>query len=386
MSTNSAYFTALDTALKAAGTTGATLVIDRDRLDANLDLLLQDIPKGMALRVVAKSLPCPALLARVMDRARTDRLMTFNLPMLRQIADQFPKARQMLGKPLSDAAIEAFVASDPRPHGVTWLIDSPERMARAASIVGAKGATLDVALELDIGLHRGGMAPGAELASALDILRAAPQLRFAGLMGYEPHIPKIPTLFGWRDRLLARAWDGYRAARTQVIDALGPEATEGAIYNAGGSPTYRLYSDLSVANELAAGSVLLKPSDFDTPLLADHQPAVFIAAPVLKGPIPTRMPGLEALPVRPSRAQTVFIQGGKWMATPVHPAGLQPNPTYGRSSNQEMLNGRHIPMAAGDFVMLRPTQSEAILTHFGPIAIYADGKIVDHWDVFPASA
>jgi hypothetical protein len=63
--------------------------------------------------------------------------------------------------------------------------------------------------------------------------------------------------------------------------------------NGGGSPTFRLYTDTTIANEVSIGSALVKPTHFDTPLLSPYQPACFIAAPVLKAVGPTRIPGLE---------------------------------------------------------------------------------------------
>jgi D-serine deaminase-like pyridoxal phosphate-dependent protein len=71
----------------------------------------------------------------------------------------------------------------------------------------------------------------------------------------------------------------------------------------------------------------------------------------------------------------------------VDPPGLQYNAIFGRSSNQEMLNGgAQLKIAPDDFVFLRPHQSEALFMQFGDIAVYEDGAIIDRWPVFPASA
>ena len=75
------------------------------------------------------------------------------------------------------------------------------------------------------------------------------------------------------------------------------------------------------------------------------------------------------------------------LADPVDPPGLEYNSTFGRSSNQEMLNGGpELEIAADEFVFLRPHQSEAVFLQFGDIAVYEDGEIVGRWPVFPASA
>ncbi|MBD3668774.1 MAG: hypothetical protein HUJ16_12470, partial [Kangiella sp.] len=137
---------------------------------------------------------------------------------------------------------------------------------------------------------------------------------------------------------------------------------------------------------------LVKPTHFDVPTLEDHQPASFITTPVLKKYEQTEIPALEALsgPTRlwdPNTARTFFIYGGNWLADPVSPPGLRTNGLFGRSSNQEMLNGSNaVGLDVGDYVVFRPTQSEFVFLQFGDIALYEDGAIVGNWPVFTQGA
>ena len=104
------------------------------------------------------------------------------------------------------------------------------------------------------------------------------------------------------------------------------------------------------------------------------------------------MPGLEFADAAkrswdPNYTKTLFIYGGNWLADPVDPPGLSYNKTFGRSSNQEMLNGGpDLQAGVDDFVFFRPHQSEAVFLQFGDIAVYEDSEIVETWSVFPASA
>lgn len=387
-----AYFTALQRALIAAGIATPTLVIDRQRLDANVATLKAALPQGMAYRLVAKSLPSPDLIAHVRQRAGTDRLMTFNQPTLVALNRAMPDAWQLLGKPMPVAAMAAALPDLPAPDKVTWLVDTPARLAQYAEVAKARGARLHVALELDVGLHRGGFVAGPDLASALHALRDDPHLEFAGLMGYEPHVAALPTALGLRDAALKSAWTAYGAALAQVRDVLGANAAQTCLRNAAGSPTYRFYRDTHVANEVSAGSCLVKPTHFDTDMLGPHVPAAFIATPVIKALPETRLPGLETLGKvqalwDPNLARTVFIYGGNWLADPVDPPGLKPNALFGRSSNQEMWNaGAALALKPDDFVFFRPQQSEAVFMQFGDIAVFDGQAIVGRWPVFPASA
>ena len=323
--------------------------------------------------------------------------MTFNQPMLSALSAAMPEASQLLGKPLPVQAARNYFDLLPAEFSdaadnIQWLIDTPERLHQYAELSGAVGRFLRLNIELDVGLHRGGFEPGAELQSVLDAIAADPNLSFAGFMGYEPHIPALPTTLGWRDKALKGAWKIYRDALDQAASTFDSETMAAITRNAAGSPTYRYYEDTNLANEISTGSCLVKPTHFDSELLEPHLPASFIATPVIKSLPTTRMPGLEFADSAkrawdPNYSKTVFIYGGHWLADPVDPPGLAYNSTFGRSSNQEMLNGGpDLEIAADEFVFLRPHQSEAVFLQFGDIAVYEDGEIVDYWPVFEASA
>ena len=98
------------------------------------------------------------------------------------------------------------------------------------------------------------------------------------------------------------------------------------------------------------------------------------------------IPGIDLGAVQslwdPNRARTFFTYGGYWKALPESPPGLATNSLFGRSTNQEMLNGsRNVDLQPDDWVFLRPTQSEFVFLQFGDIAVYDEGAIVARWPV-----
>jgi len=387
-----AYFRDLSAALRRRNLARPTMILDLDRLDANIDALLDSIRPARQYRVVAKSLPSSPLLQYVMDRAETERLMVFHQPFLSEIARKRPAAQTLLGKPMPVAAADRFYARL-APGGfdasrqVQWLIDTPERLAEYQALAQGRGLELTVNVEIDVGLHRGGLREPGELKQVLETIDSDPRLTFGGLMGYEPHVAKAPKLLGLRAREFQSAQDIYRGF-LDVWRAHAGEAAERSdlVLNAAGSPTFRLWEDVDgLANELAAGSGLVKPLDFDIDTLAGFVPALYIATPVLKAWDGLNMP---VMPVagylqrawNPNRERTFFVYGGYWKAEPVSPPGLVTNPLYGRSTNQEMLNGSSaVDLRAGDVVFYRPTQSEFVMLQFGDIAVVRDGRIVDLW-------
>ena len=391
------YFLDMQAALMRAGIATPTLVIDRDRLNRNIDTLKAHLPSDMGYRIVAKSLPSLPLIAHIRDRAETDRLMTFNQPMLSALSRDMPDADQLLGKPLPVAAAKSYFDQLPADRAeaagnVQWLIDTPHRLEQYRQLARATGHTLRINLELDVGLHRGGFVPGSDLQQALQALAETPELSFSGFMGYEPHLPVLPSAMGWRERAKQAAWTAYRDCLGQASDLFGAAEVAQMTRNAAGSPTYRYYQDTLLANEISAGSCLVKPTHFDTELLEPHLPASFIATPVIKSLDRTQLPGMEFAESaqrawNPNSTKTVFIYGGHWLADPVDPPGLSYNSTFGRSSNQEMLNGGpELEISPDEFVFFRPHQSEAVFLQFGDIAVYEQGEIVARWPVFEASA
>lgn len=392
-----AYFLALQAALRDAGLFRPTLVIDRQKLAHNLGRLKAKLPKNKKFRVVAKSLPSLPLVEEVRRAMATDRLMVFHQPHLNLIAAQTPDAQMLLGKPMPAGAAQRFF-EDHRsntfdaPRQIEWLVDTPQRIAEYRELAAGRGR-LRLNLELDVGLHRGGFRTAQEVAEAIRAIRAEPALEFSGLMGYEAHAAKIPEALGGLRGALAQAMGFYgecvAAARETIGATFDPERLT---LNAGGSNTYAYYDEAAPCNELAIGSGLVKPTDFDTPGLAEHVPASFIATPVLKALDTTEIPGLESLTGAfrawdPNTARTFYLYGGYWLANAVSPPGLQRNGIWGHSTNQDMLNGsRDVQLGVGDFVFFRPHQSEFVFLQFGDLAVYDQGRIVETWPVFPEGA
>ena len=388
MSAHNQYFQELQTTLLADGVCAPTLVIDQDRLLHNM-ALVRDFAKhsGHQLRVVEKSLPCADLLALVMQHWGSQRLMSFHLPFLLADVKRFPDADILLGKPLPVAAAAQFYRDYQAPFNpakqLHWLIDTPERLKQYLNLAQQQQLSLQVCIELDVGLHRGGVDNDTALFERLSCIRQHPQqLSFSGFMGYDAHVAKLPRIFGTPDQILAKSLAIYQQRVLLTKQHFADLWPASPLLNTAGSPTYRLHNNNHLCTELAVGSALLKPTDFDLPSLAQHQPALFIATPVLKTPNALQVPGLPDL-ARVQGRRPVFLYGGQWLANFVSPSDLKPWPVYGRSSNQDVATVRRKSvLAVDDLVFLRPTQSEAVLLQFGAIRVVSAGRVVAHWTVY----
>ena len=389
---HSTYFQQLSQLLSAENFATPSLLIDKQALDNNIATLKCHLQSQHNYRIVAKSLPSIALLDYIMKAANTRRLMVFNQPFLNQIAQAFPDSDLLMGKPMPVQAARNFYRAQSKSNNLfdpskqlQWLIDTPARLEQYKLLARDNQQRMRVSIELDIGLHRGGVEDNETLATLVNQIEAEPLLELGGLMGYEPHIVKLP---GSASHWQAKAMQRYQAAVDLLIEKLGSERVRAMTLNCGGSPTYQLYREGDFPfNELSAGSCLVKPQDFDLATLADHKPASYIATPVLKHQNKTQIPGIDLGKLQalwdPNKAQSFFTYGGYWKATPTSPKGLSNNSLYGRSTNQEMLNGsRSMSLNVDDWIFLRPNQSEFVFLQFGDITVFQDGKIVDFWPVF----
>ncbi|WP_178081931.1 DSD1 family PLP-dependent enzyme [Pseudomonas sp. FW300-N1A1] len=389
------YFRALNRELQRNGPMRPLLLIDLDRLDHNIEVVMQSVKRGgKQLRLVEKSLPSPELLAYISQRAGTQRLMSFHQPFLNHDAQRFPGADILLGKPLPVRSAELFYRSHKGPFDparqLQWLLDTPEHMQQYLALAQGLGTRLRVNIELDVGLHRGGVADTATLGQMLGLIRAnAQHLEFAGFMGYDPFVGMgVPGILGTADELFAKVmtrYNGYVNFTRQQFPGLWHD---GLTLNTAGSPSYRMHERESLSSEVSVGTAMLKPTHYDLPSLAEHLPAAYIATPVVKRTGAVQIPVLDGKSRLFSwwdtnQRETYFIYGGNWMAEFESPPGLQSNGLYGRSSNQEMVNGSvAVGLAVDDQVFLRPTQTESVLLQFGDLVAMRGGKIVDTWPVY----
>jgi len=384
------YFEQLNQALKEGGIARPRMLLDLDQMDANIDAISNSVAAPKTWRVVVKSLPSIDLLEYIMARANTNALMGFHQPFLTEVAARIPTADVLMGKPLPVAAVARFYDTLPqsefRPERqLQWLIDSEERLLQYQELAQAKGLKLQIALELDIGLHRGGFDTPESLAGVLDEVAADPEhLELSGFMGYEAFLAKLPGQAGRLEKAKALYRELVAAVRQRQPQLFERELT----YNIAGSQTYTLYEDEEFFNDLSAGSGVVMPTDFDMPTLAQHRPACYIATPVLKQYDRVLIPGVEAAAplfaaVNPNRQQAFYTYGGNWLADHENPPGLVNNSLWGYSSNQEMVNASNrVDLAVGDFIFMRPRQSEAVFLQFGDLLTVRGGALESAWPVF----
>lgn len=373
------YFSGLNDLLKREGPGRPVMLIDTDRMNHNIDVLTNSVGQDKTYRVVVKSLPSLPLLREVMQRAKTEALMVFHQPFLNAVAQAFPHADTLLGKPMPVRAAATFYrklgdtpfAAD---NQVQWLIDSQDRLLQYQALARQLGTKMRINLEIDVGLHRGGLPEPAALGAALQVIHDDPQhLSFSGFMGYEAHLTGLGASLA--HPAVENVLDIYRGYLASARSA--GVAVDRLTLNGAGSHTLRIYESDKTMNDLSAGSGVVMPTDFDTAHLSENLPALFIATPILKRYdenifIPDPPPDMRRL---------YYIYGGYWKARMVSPAHVG-EPLYQSTNQSPITTSQEVDLQVDDYMFLRPTQSEHVMLQFGDLLAFKDGAFTERWPVF----
>lgn len=157
---------------------------------------------------------------------------------------------------------------------ITVAVDDADN-ATALAEVARSGAELSAIVEVDVGLHRGGVRSAEEavrLARHIDTLSG---LRLRGVMGYEGHVVTEPDPI-IRRRRAALAMDELAG----FVDALRDDGHSVEIVSAGGTNTYDMTgADLRIT-ELQAGTYVVMDGAY-APLAPAFRPALKIMATVV---------------------------------------------------------------------------------------------------------
>ena len=398
-------FVAWNATLRASAAGRESALVDLDAVDHNLRLVGERLGSKFALRLGAKSLPSLQLLEYMMLATCTNRIMAFSEGMVRDLLLRFGSDVDiLLGRPAPvEALARTFTTLDelgegPNPTGsVRWLVDTPERMREFAAFAAERGERVNVSVEIDVGLHRGGARTTDQLLAMLRILDESGLLRFTGFMGYEGHVPFVPLDRGSPaaefEAVQRRYADFVRVGREAY-----PALFEGPlVFNSGGSRTYHSYTDDldTPVNEVAMGSAFFYPSNFHNLPDTALRTATFFATPVLKRldpaesyPDPEYLPGLAA--AQPDYEVWYVMVSGGFPGDRRYPAGLVNTPTstsdptriVNMMPNQgRWLGARDVPLGVGDFIFYQPWEADAV-RWLAFLDVFRGAQLVDQWPTF----
>ncbi len=343
------------------------LVVDLDALGRNIDRMANSV-HGVRLRPHGKAHKCPDI-AHLQVAAgavgvccqKTDEAAAF----VDAGIDDVLVTNEVVAAPkiarLVDLASRATV-------GV--LVDDAANILALSAAATQAAVALDVYVEIDVGAHRCGVAPG-ELAVALAReIAVAPSLRFRGLHAYQggaQHLREPDA----RAAAIATAGELARATRDAVEEA----GIHCAIVTGGGTGTWHHERDSGVWNELQPGSYVFMDADYQRNALAPDEmrfeQSLFVLAGVMSVSLPERAVVDAGLKAFAFDSGLPLVHG-------------RPGTSYARASDEHgvlSLRADAAPLARNDRVWLVPGHCDPTVNLYDWIVGFRRDRVEAVWRV-----
>ncbi|HWI57646.1 MAG TPA: DSD1 family PLP-dependent enzyme, partial [Bacillota bacterium] len=227
-------------------------VVDLDRLEQNLRQLAGYFgARACKLRPHFKSHKCVELARRQVAAGACVGITCAKLAEAEQLAaggiQDILIANQVVG---ADKA-RRLAALNGRAI-VRCAVDSPANARQLATAATEAGVVIPVLIEVDIGMRRCGVAPGAPTLALAQEIGRLPGLRLDGLQAYEGHLVTLPDLEE-RRRRVGEAFAPVLQTRRQ-LEVAGLVVP---ILSGGGTGTYDITGNLDGVDEVQCGSYAL---------------------------------------------------------------------------------------------------------------------------------
>ena len=167
---------------------------------------------------------------------------------------------------------------------VTVAVDDAENVATLSTAAQAHGVVLPVVLEIEVGMNRAGVQPGAPAVALAERVHRSKGLAFQGVMAWEGHTARIDD-----QAEKARKVREAVALLTGTADAIRAAGIPVAIVSCGGTGTYLLSTAIPGVTEIQAGGGVFSDVAYRTQYHVDHPCALTILTTVTSRPTPTRI-------------------------------------------------------------------------------------------------
>jgi D-serine deaminase-like pyridoxal phosphate-dependent protein len=288
------------------------LALDLDAFERNVERLVDAIVRrgGKRWRPHVKAIRSPALARRLIAAgaqgvtcATASEAQAMVLGGIDDVlvASQLVQAEDLRSVAALNRRAQVAAAIDCAAHA--------ELLARAAE---AEGARVPVLIEVEVGLGRAGVAPGAAVVALARAVQARPALRFAGLMAWEGHATRIADAAARRAAVTAAV--GLLTASARQCAEAGLPA---GIVSCGGTGTFEVTSTLDGVTELQAGGGVFGDLRYREDFGIALDGALCLWATVVARPTPRRIvcdAGFKSLAVYPKAPRPLGLAGVESLA------------------------------------------------------------------------
>lgn len=258
------------------------LWVDLDRLESNIAAMAGTLAAaGMGWRPHTKGIKVPAiahkLLAAGAHGVTCAKISEAEVMAAAGITDILV-ANQVVG-----ARKIVRLVNLRRSVDVKAAVDDVANVDEIGALAAAAGVQVGLLIEVDTGMQRAGVAPGAATLKLAEHIERTPGVWLAGLMGWEGHTLTIND-----PEAKAAAVEACVAQLVASADLCRAHGLPIEIVSAGGSGTYLITSHIAGVTELQAGGGIfgdLAYQNWGVPL----EPAAFLRATVTSRAAPDRI-------------------------------------------------------------------------------------------------
>jgi 3-hydroxy-D-aspartate aldolase len=335
------------------------LVLDLDAFEKNLNTLNASVGNKVRVRPHAKTHKCPEVAKRQIA-----------LGAVGMCCQKVSEAEAMVDGGVQDVLVSNEIVGAPKLARLAELsrrakigvcVDNAQNVRDIA----ATGAKLDVYIEIDVGMKRCGVPPGAPaVALAREIVRSG--LRFAGLQAYHGRAQHIRSMEE-RHAVIETA-----AQHVQHTKRLLKEAgIECPIVTGAGSGTFMLEVEAGAWDEIQCGSYAFMDADYAKNEWAAPLPrfehALFVLSTVMS---------------RPSAEVAIVDAGLKASSVDSGlPLVYKKNLQYTRASDEHgWVEGKN-PPPLGEKLLLVPGHCDPTINLYDWYVCVRRGKVEELWPI-----
>lgn len=282
------------------------LVIDLDAMDGNIRRIGDECnARRIDWRPHVKSHASPGIAQRLLEAGAIG-VTCAKLGEAEIMADAGVR-RILIANQIVGAAKIARLVALARRADVVVVVDSDENLEAIASAGRTQRVRLQVAVEVDIGMMRSGVAPGeaavalARRASALD------GVRFVGFEAWEGHTAGIDDGARKRDAIVTAV-----GLLTSTADQCRSQGIAVEMVSCGGTATFPTTARIAGITELQAGGGIFGDLRCREEFNVDFAPALTLVSTVVSRPSPSRVVcdvGNKSLNPHPIAPRPVNLSG-----------------------------------------------------------------------------